>query len=129
MADNPELHILLIEDSRTQVFIVREGLRAELGIPFVLETDDCLAEGLKRLAHTQFDLLLLDLHVPDSSGFDTFLAAKASTDVPIVIVSGEVDDASARRAVDDGARGYLVKGEYTPETLAECVREAVNRTK
>lgn len=125
MSDNRELRILLIEDSRTQVAIVREQLRGALGTPFIFECDERLADGLKRLSESPFDVLLLDLNVIDSAGYDTFLAAKAATDVPIVIMSGEEDAAQATRAVGDGAQGFLVKGEYTLEEFARCVHLAV----
>jgi len=129
MTDDHELRILLIEDSRTQVELVRMHLNEALNTPFVLEQDASLGDGLKRLSEGRFDVLLLDLHVLDSAGFDTFLTAKASADsVPIVITSGEEDTDCAARAIQEGACGFLVKGEYTSEALARCIRLAVEPT-
>jgi len=129
MTDPPPLRILLIEDSRTQIELVRMNLEVALDTPFTLKNEDRLANGLQQLSQAGFDLLLLDLNVIDSVGFATFLTAKAAAgDVPIVITSGEEDAALAERAVQEGARGYLVKGEYTSETLAHCIRLALDST-
>jgi len=113
----------LIEDSRTQVAIVREHLRMGFDAPVHMEHDESLAGGLARLAQASFDLLLLDLNVTDSAGFDTFLTAKAAApDLPIVVLTGEE---GAAQAVQEGAHDYIVKGECTPESLARCIRHAV----
>ena len=129
MTDDHELRILLIEDSRTQVEIVRMHLNQAFNTPFVLEQDASLADGLKRLSQGRLDVLLLDLHVLDSAGFDTFLTAKASaTTVPIIITSGEEDADCAAGAIQEGACGFLVKSEYTSEALARCIRLAVDHT-
>jgi DNA-binding NtrC family response regulator len=121
MTDNQQLRILLIEDSRTQVELVRMVLSDALNRPFSLEYEDRLAGGLERLSQSQFDVLLLDLNVLDSAGFDTFLTAKAATNVPIIILSGAEDADMADRAVKEGAHSYLVKGDYSPEELASCI--------
>ena len=128
MTDRQQIRILLIEDSRTQVALVRTNLVEVFDVPFILESAERLADGLEHLSESPFDVLLLDLNVLDSAGFDTFLAAKAATDVPIVIMSGEEDAAQAMRAVSEGAHDYLVKGEYTPESFARCLRRVVQGT-
>lgn len=128
MTDNQQLQIMLIEDSRMQVELVRRHLTLALDTPFSLDDDERLADGLQRMSESHFDVLLLDLHVLDSGGYDTFLTAKAATTAPIVILSGDEDATVAERAVQDGAQGFLIKGEYTSEDLARCIRLAVEPT-
>ncbi|MDA1017036.1 MAG: response regulator, partial [Planctomycetota bacterium] len=129
MAENQHLRILLIEDSRTQVELVRANLRMGLDTSYSMQHDESLASGLKQLSQSHFDLLFLDLNVNDSSGFDTFLKAKAvAGEVPIVILTSEDDSAQAVRAVQEGAQDYIIKAEYTPETLARSARFAIERS-
>lgn len=128
MTDNQQLQIMIIEDSRMQVELVRRHLTQALGTPFSLDNDEKLADGLQRMSESHFDVLLLDLHVLDSVGYDTFLTAKAAIKAPIVILSGDEDATVAERAVQDGAQGFLIKGEYTSEELARCIHLAIDAT-
>ena len=76
------------------------------------------------------DLVLLDLSLPDSQGFDTFARVHAQApDLPIVVVTGSNDEMLAVQAVQAGAQDYLVKGEIDSGLLSRAMRYAIERKK
>ncbi len=79
--------ILLIEDNSGDVRLVREMLAEAKGVSFKLECANYLSAGLKLLESGNFDLLLLDLNLPDSYGLETFEKARSQVPkLPIIIL-------------------------------------------
>jgi DNA-binding response OmpR family regulator len=125
--DQP-IRVLLLEDNEEDVVLVRESLR-DAGQPaFVVEPVARLSEGLAQIAAEPFDVVLLDLTLPDSAGIATFkeLHARAG-DLPVVILSGDSDDAVAMEALELGAQDYLIKGRGPSELLGRTLRYAITR--
>ncbi|HYH05014.1 MAG TPA: HD domain-containing phosphohydrolase [Bacillota bacterium] len=121
-------HILLIEDNPGDAGLIREYLNESKGKVFILETVERLGAGLKRLEFGCIDLVLLDLHLPDSSGFETFTKLYANyPQVPIIILSGNNDESLAVDAVSQGAQDYLEKGIYDGGLLIRAIRYAIER--
>src|SRR3954453_11227355 len=128
------VQVLLVEDSAADVDLIREALAdAELdpvldGPALRLDQVDRLADALERLAQGGVDLVLLDLSLPDSQGFETFARLeRAAPGTPIVVLSGLADEGMAIRAVREGAQDYLVKGQVEGKTLTRPIRYAVER--
>jgi serine phosphatase RsbU (regulator of sigma subunit) len=114
----------------TAARLVELCLQKGLTIDFSLERRDCLGPGLQRIAQGNIDLVLLDLNLPDSSGLETFRRAREnSSNVPIVILSGQGEESLSVTAVRQGAQDYLVKGRFDEESLARSVRFAVERSR
>ena len=67
--DKKPIHILLIEDDFEDAFTVKKMLKTN---EFQLESVDCIAKGNERLAEAEYDLVLLDLGLPDSYGLESF---------------------------------------------------------
>jgi PAS domain S-box-containing protein len=129
MSDKP-IQILLIEDSPGDARLIQEFLSEIRSNPYVLECADRLSEGLELLATRDVDLVLLDLSLPDSRGFDTFSRVHAQApDLPIVVVTGLDDEMLAVQAVQASAQDYLVKGEITSGLLWRAMRYAIERKK
>jgi PAS domain S-box-containing protein len=124
------IKVLLIEDNPGDARLIREFL-SEIRInPYALEWKDNLSEGLEFLTAKGVDLILLDLSLPDSQGFDTFARVYAQVpNQPIVVVTGSDDKMLAARAVHAGAQDYLVKGEIDSGLLAHAIRYAIERKK
>ncbi|MCC6502545.1 MAG: sigma-54-dependent Fis family transcriptional regulator [Deltaproteobacteria bacterium] len=125
----PFLKILLVEDSPADSRLLWEMLR-ESGIKnrFSLDPAVTLKDALSQLSSRKFDLVLLDLMLPDSSGLDTFRAVhKAYPDVPVVLLTGLSDETLAARAVREGAQDYLVKGQVDAAVLVRSMRYAIER--
>jgi len=76
------------------------------------------------------ELILHDLNLPDSTGYDTFLKVReCAQGIPIIVLTGPDDDQVALRAIDDSAQDYLVKSLIQPKLIARCVNMALSRQK
>jgi signal transduction histidine kinase len=122
------LKVLLIEDNPGDVRLIREMFAEAKHPVFKVESVDRLTDGLERVSESQFDVILLDLSLPDSSGLDTFVTLHgASEHLPIVILSGLNDETTAIECVNAGAQDYLIKGEVGSHLLIRSLRYAVAR--
>ncbi len=122
------IRILSIEDDYEYAYLLREMLAAAWDAPFDLVHSDRLSAGKKQLDTETFDLILLDLSLPDSWGFDTFADVYSrAPDVPIIVLSGLTDKKLAVRAVQEGARDYLVKGQVDANRLRQAIYCAVEQ--
>lgn len=122
------IRTLLIEDNPADVRVIQEALSEFPETPFVLDWVDALAKGLQKLNAEPADLVLLDLHLPDSRGIDTFSTIHACAPaVPIVVLTVLDDNDLALRAVRDGAQDYLVKGQTNCRTLVRSMQYALVR--
>src|SRR4029077_2552358 len=93
-----------------------------------LEHVDRLDAALARLSCEHFDVVLLDLSLPDEQGLNTLLRTHAhAPKVPIVILTGLDDEAMAVKAVRAGAQDYLVKGRVDGDLLVRSMRYATER--
>jgi len=119
---------LLIEDSPSDAFLLREILSDVPDAGVQIEWVDKLFAGLKRLDSGAVDLLLLDLGLPESTGLDTFdVTHRSSSAVPIIVLSGLDDRELAMTAVSSGAQDYLVKGQFNGPDLVRTMRHAIAR--
>jgi len=126
MSDQPT-HVLLIEDNPGDADLVRLRL-VEGKTPVQVNCVQRLSEGLSSLTQEPPSLVLLDLNLPDSHGAETFRAVlKKAPHVPVVILSGQEDEALAIKAVHQGVQDYLVKGDITSKQLERAMRYAVER--
>lgn len=124
------LKVLLIEDNPADARLIREMLKGLREGVFELESVDRLSTGLERLADSERDVVLLDLSLPDSQGFDTFLKLREKAGaVPTVLLTGLDDEALAVRAVHEGAQDYLIKGQVDGHLLSRAIRYAIERNK
>jgi diguanylate cyclase (GGDEF)-like protein len=120
--------VLLIEDNPGDVRLIREMIADDPGAPFAVHVADRLAAGLERLAGNETALVLLDLSLPDSFGLETFAKVYAhSPAVPIIVLTGNDDDALALSAVQHGAQDYLVKSRLDRELLVRSMRYSIER--
>ncbi len=124
------IRALLIEDNPGDARLIREMLRDAGGAPVAVELThaDRLALGLEQLTNQVTDVVLLDLSLPDSRGFDTFSTVHTHVpDVAIVVLSGLDDETLAVHAVKEGAQDYLVKGQVDGAAILRSMRYAIER--
>ncbi len=122
--------VLLVEDNPGDARLVEIALSEPGPIHFRLERVGLLSAALRRLEKEEFDVVLLDLSLPDSQGLETVAAVrKQSPLVPVVVLTGLDDEQSSVEALRIGAQDYLVKGTATGETLRRTIRYAVERRK
>ena len=125
-----ELRFLLVEDSPADAFLIRTHLNEGLDAPVLVDHVETVAAAIQCLARQRFDLVLLDLTLPDSSGIATFhsVLANAGSD-PILILSGDEGGDLAVLAVREGAQDYICKGDVSAHALGLEVRFAMERNK
>ncbi len=122
------IKIMLIEDNPGDVRLLQVAIEHAKTVDFELISVATLDDAISLLASSRFDLVLVDLNLPDSFGYDTFLAVKAIvSECPIVILSGEYNETLAIDSIRDGAQDYLVKGEYNRVNLIRAMRYAIER--
>lgn len=125
-ADASSTKILLVENSATDAQLLRLLLRAEP--QFSMTTATRLTRGLTCLGQHRFDLILLDLSLPDGEGLDVIgQVHRAARDVPIVALSTSYDENLALRALRAGAQDLLVKSEIDRSLLMRVIRYACER--
>ncbi|MCE9615864.1 MAG: SpoIIE family protein phosphatase [Lentisphaerae bacterium] len=123
------IRVLLIEDDEEDYVIARELLGGGRGCRFDLHWADSLASGLQRAADG-VDVILLDLTLPDSRGWETFERVSARVpQVPVILLTGLSDEALGVRAVQEGAEDYLIKGRLDAALLQRALRYAIERNK
>lgn len=122
-----QIKVLMIEDNPGDARFIEEMLKdvedTQFDVLHVLRLD----EGLKYLLTDNFDIILLDLCLPDSEGIDTFnIMHYNAPDIPIIVLSGLEDEIIAVSAVGRGAKDYLVKGQVNSESLAKSIKHSLS---
>jgi response regulator RpfG family c-di-GMP phosphodiesterase len=126
--DTQTIRILVIEDNPGDVRLLVEYLKEDTSSHYELHSEGQLNAGLDYLAKARVDIILLDLSLPDSQGFETFTKINTyAPHIPIVILTGLSDNALALQAVKAGAQDYLVKGKVSGDLLARTIRYSVQR--
>lgn len=124
------ISVLLIEDNPGDAFLIQGMLGATHTGCFQLEHVERLQDAISLLEQQSFNVILLDLSLPDSKGLQSLETLEQhSPSVPVVILTGQNDEAFATQAVHTGAQDYLVKGQVTQEVLARTIRYAIERQK
>jgi len=125
--DEP-IEILAIDDNPYAMRLIREVLSDVPRLKFRMDQQQRLSDGLTALASQQFDIILLDLTLPDSVGLETFNTMQAEApQTPIVILTNADDDRLALEAVRKGAQDYLVKNDMDGRILARSINYAIER--
>lgn len=126
----PNVRILLLEDYVDYAQMLRSALQEVASGFFDLHCETRLSDALATLDQSDFDLILLDLDLPDSSGLHTLLnVIPASKDVPIIVLTGINDETLGEAAVKAGAEDYLVKTQTNGQRLWRVIRYAIERNR
>jgi glutamate dehydrogenase (NAD(P)+) len=124
------VRVLTVEDNPAQLGLIQRILGESQRPVFELVSARTLADALATLQARPFDLVLLELALPDCRGLETFTRVQAAApELPIVILTGVEDGMLAARAVEAGAQDYLMEGEIDGPTLTRSIRYALERTR
>jgi signal transduction histidine kinase len=127
MADGP-IRILLVEDDPAQARLLREILAEPDDTRFQVTAVVQLREADRVLGADRFDLILLDLTLPDSMGLDTLRRLHAASPrTPKVVLTSLDDERLGVEAVRQGAQDYLVKGQADRRLLVRAIHYALER--
>lgn len=125
-----KFNILLIEDNLGDTRLIQEILNEADNFSFNLIFARNLSDGLRFIEEAVLDVVLLDLTLPDSKGFQTIVRIREKAkDIPIIILTGLKDENFARKAVQAGAQDYFVKGQIDSNPLARSIFYAIERHK
>jgi DNA-binding NarL/FixJ family response regulator len=125
---NETIHVLLVEDNPGDIRRIRSLLAETPSVHFAWEHVEQLSVATEILRNEPFDLVLLDLSLPDSQGLDTFSRLYPhAICLPIVILTDFNDESLALQAVQAGAQDYFVKGQADAECLVRALRYAIER--
>ena len=123
------LTILMIEDNPDDVFFLEKGIKKAGDETMRLAVTGTLQNGLDRLDQERFDIVLLDLSLPDARGLEALKAIVAKNkNIPVVIMSSIEDDQTVLDAVSMGAQDYLIKKDIiNPQMIFWVVHHAIER--
>lgn len=120
--------ILLIEDSLAEARLLQELLKSAQFKSFSLVHVKRLQEAINQLKQEHFEVILLDLTLPDSVGLASLAPLiEQAPSLPIVVLTNMNDEDLAIEAVRQGAQDYLVKRHVTAEVLVRSLRYAIER--
>ncbi|MBN1655158.1 MAG: response regulator [Deltaproteobacteria bacterium] len=123
-----QLVVLLVEDSPAIALQIQGFLADTKSVKFIAHHVQDLKSALQSAAKGVYDVVLLDLGLPDSRGLDTFTGFHAyAPDLPTVVFTGVDDEEVAFEALRQGAQDYLVKGEVDSRLLIRAIRYAIER--
>ncbi|MCC6860858.1 MAG: response regulator [Bryobacterales bacterium] len=121
--------VLLVEDNPADARLIQEILKDAGATDFTLVQAGRLSEALQQLEQERFEVMLLDLSLPDEQGLATLVRAHAQApNLAIVVLTGHNDEQTAIQALRHGAQDYLVKGQVDANTLVRSMRYAIERS-
>lgn len=122
---------LVVDDDPDEIEILRRTLQTHAqtqNAKFQLLVAPSLKEAFTALDQQAVHLVILDLNLPDSRGFATFITFQDKHyGMPVVVVTGHEDEELALRAIRMGAQDYIVKGLYRPDLTLRAMRFAIER--
>ena len=122
------IRVLLIEDNSLDAALVTEILAEQRQWPISVVPVQNLAQGQACLGTEVFDIILLDLSLPDSQGLETLAAIQAcSPSLPVIVLTGHDNPDTALQAIHFGAQDYWVKGHFDWEYLSHSLYYAIER--
>ncbi len=122
-----KIRILLVEDNPGDARLIKEMLKAN-DTPFELDAVDRLSAAFDRIKNARYDIMLLDLGLPDSQGLETMERVKElAAGMPIIIMTGMADEMIGIQAVEQGAQDFLIKWEASEAILTRTINYAIER--
>jgi len=122
------IRVLLVEDDDDDVFLARTLLQEVFGAECAVSHVASVEAAVKQVRVCPLDLILLDLTLPDSRGWETvWRVHEAAPDVALVVLTGRTDDSRGVEAIRQGAQDYLIKGHVDAASMERSVRYAIER--
>jgi PAS domain S-box-containing protein len=124
------IKILLIENNSGDAVFIQKLLGDVNGESFKIKWVDCLESAFSQISKTDYDVILLDLNLPDGTGLDTITVVyDKAPQIPIVVLTGIKDNLIALDSVKRGAQDYLSKEIINEDNLSRVIRYAIERNR
>jgi len=122
------INVLLIGNNTDDDLAIKNILSKAENILFSVNNADILSSGLNWITERVFDIVLLDLSLPGSTGINTFGQVHAEIpDIPVIVLTGLEDEAIGLKAIKMGAQDYLIKDKIDYNILVSSIRYAIER--
>jgi PAS domain S-box-containing protein len=126
---DPQLKILVVEDNMGDYFLVHEYLHSNFSNPIIIH-NELLEDAHRSLTNDQFDVILLDLTLPDSNGKESVDSViKMANDAPVIVLTGYSDRQFAMDSLKLGVQDYLIKDEVNAFVLQKSITYSIERNK
>ncbi|MFM9021167.1 MAG: response regulator, partial [Sediminibacterium sp.] len=124
------LSIMIVEDNPGDLYLLEESL-ALTGLQVArIYKARSVQEAVRLLSEYYINMILLDLSLPDSTGFDSFVhISEYAAGIPIIVLTGLADMELALETMANGAQDYLIKGEYDERLLLKSIQYSVERNR
>ncbi|UTB32876.1 MAG: response regulator [Methanobacterium sp. ERen5] len=120
------IKVLLVEDNPGDARLIQEMLSSDDKHSYELVHSKRLDDGIKMFIKEKFDIMLLDLGLPDSDGMNTLdIMRYNAPDIPIIVLTGFKDDIFEMGTVGRGAKDYLVKDDLNRKMLVDAIENAI----
>ncbi|AFY36765.1 multi-sensor signal transduction histidine kinase [[Leptolyngbya] sp. PCC 7376] len=127
--DSQSLTVLIIDDSPDERDIYEQFLLRDTHQSYLTVGTDTGEDGLQLLDAHVCHLILLDFNLPDMNGLEFLeILQTSNTQIPVVMMTGQGNEAIAVQAIKQGAYDYLVKRQITPESLQSTVRNVLKQS-
>lgn len=132
MTVDTQLVLVVEDDSVDAEMVIRQLTNTEstgnMEVRYDVLRTTSVSEALDKLTRGGIDAIVLDLHLPDSSGLETLRRIQDKvSDIPVVVLTGSHDRAMAIQAVREGAQDYLLKDKLGDHELLRCVTFSIER--
>ena len=122
------LHILIVEDNTGDYILIEEFLKEEVGTPLITRTNTLTETKQLLIGDEDFDIILLDLSLPDSTGEELLTQIIQLVDhIPIIVLTGYSDKHFGIKALSLGISDYLLKDELSAPLLAKSISYSIER--
>ena len=128
--DNKIIKILYVEDEIDHAILIGEFIKEIANVHYEMTHVQQLEEALLELDNDRYDIVMLDMSLPDKQGLDTVTAVcERAPEIPVVVMTSIDDESMAIKALQRGAEEYLVKGDMNSHALSRILRYAIMRHK
>ncbi|MBI5484012.1 MAG: response regulator [Deltaproteobacteria bacterium] len=126
------ISMLIVEDDPDYHFLLKELLSGEELIETLYRKEfaGTFEKAVEACVNNFFDVILLDLGLPDSQGLETVRRfIPVASDTPVIVLTGLNDEEMGLQAIHEGAQDYLVKGDISFPVLRKAINHAIERQK
>ncbi len=121
------IRVLLLEDDEGDALMLTEDLETDQRSHYQITHTVTLADTIEAINADEFDIILSDLTVPDSHGTETFHSLLDHTSLPIIIMTGDENDALSQQAIEEGVQDFIVKNNLERYDVPNAIKYAIQR--